>query len=57
MLAVPYWLIGHGIDKIVDNNFCEFDKVRQEFMIIFEEEEVNMVLKQKLVLASIMYKG
>jgi hypothetical protein len=45
------------MDKIVDDNLREFDEVRQEFMKIFEEEEVNMVSKQKPVLASIIYKG
>ena len=42
MLAVPYWLAGHGIDEIVDNNLYEFDLIRQEFMKIFEAEEVSM---------------
>jgi hypothetical protein len=57
MLAVPYWLTGHGIDEIVNDNLREFDEVRQESMKIFKEEEVNMVSKQKPVLASIRYKG
>jgi hypothetical protein len=55
MLTVPYWLTGHGIDEIVDDNLREFDEVRQEFMKIFEEEEVNMASKP--VLASIMHEG
>jgi len=57
MLAVPYWLTGHGIDEIVDDNLHEFDKIRQEFMKIFEAEEANMASKEKPVLASIMYKS
>ena len=57
MLAGPYWLTGHGIDEIVKDNLREFDKVRQEFMRIFEEEEVHMALKQTPVLASIIRKG
>ena len=56
MLAVPYWLTGHGIDKIVNDNLREFDEVRQEFMKIFKEEEVNIASKQRPMLASIMYK-
>jgi hypothetical protein len=56
MLAVPYWLTGHGIDEIVDDNLCEFNEARQEFMKIFEEEEVNMASKHMPVLASIMYE-
>lgn len=57
MLAVPYWLMGHGIDEIVGDNLREFDDIRQEFMKIFEEEEVNIASKQMPVLASIMYEG
>jgi hypothetical protein len=57
MLAVPYWLTGLGIDEIVEDDLFEFDKVRQEFMNIFEEEEVNMASKHKPPLASIMYEG
>jgi hypothetical protein len=57
MLAVPYWLTGRGIDEIVEDDLCEFDKVRQEFMKIFEEEEVNMASKHKPALASIIYEG
>lgn len=57
VLAVPYWLTGHGIDEIVGDDLCEFDKVRQEFMNIFQEEEVYMALKHKPALASIMHEG
>ena len=38
-LAVPYWLTGYGIDEIEEERFDEFNKVRQEFMHILEEEE------------------
>ena len=57
MLAVPYWLTGHGIDEIVGDNLHEFDEARQQFMKIFEAEEVNIASKQKPTLASIMYEG
>jgi hypothetical protein len=57
MLAVPYWLTGHGIDEIVDDNLREFNEVRQEFMELFEKEEVNMASTQKPVLSSIMYES
>jgi hypothetical protein len=57
VLAVPYWLTGHGIDEIVEDNLRKFDEARQEFMKIFEDEEVNMAPKQKPVLASIIYEG
>ncbi|KFY68789.1 hypothetical protein V498_10566 [Pseudogymnoascus sp. VKM F-4517 (FW-2822)] len=54
MLAVPYWLTGHGIDEIVDDNLHEFDVIRQEFMKNFEAEEASM---QNPTLASTMHKG
>ncbi|OBT83687.1 hypothetical protein VE02_07576 [Pseudogymnoascus sp. 03VT05] len=58
MLAVPYWLTGHGIDEIVGDNLHEFDVSRQEFMGIFEAEEINMASKQQPpVLASTMHEG
>ncbi|OBT57788.1 hypothetical protein VE04_01636 [Pseudogymnoascus sp. 24MN13] len=58
MLAVPYWLTGHGIGEIVGDNLNEFDVIQQEFMRIFEAEEVNMASKQHPpVLASIMHEG
>lgn len=57
MLDVPYWLTDRGIDEIVDDDLCEFDEVRQEFIEIIEEE-VNMALKKhKPTLASIMRKS
>ncbi|KAG5922924.1 hypothetical protein E4U42_005146 [Claviceps africana] len=39
MLDVPYWLTGCAIDQIKGDNFGPFDRVRQEFMEIFKEEE------------------
>jgi hypothetical protein len=39
MLAAPYWLTGRGIDQLNGEHFNEFDKVREEFMQIFVEEE------------------
>jgi len=57
MLAIPYWLTGHGIDEIVNDNLHEFDEVRQEFMKVFGEEEVKMAPKQKPLLSSIMSEG
>lgn len=39
MLSAPYWLTGRGIDQITDEHLIEFDKVRREFIDIFEQEE------------------
>lgn len=39
MLEVPYWLTGHAIDQIKGENLDQFDRVRQEFMCVFKEEE------------------
>ena len=41
MLSVPYWLTGHGIDEIVDDNLHEFEEVRREFMKIFREKRLT----------------
>jgi hypothetical protein len=42
MLSVPYWLTGCAIDDITEENLREFEFVHQEFLDIFEEEEVKM---------------
>ncbi|PNY25379.1 Aminoglycoside phosphotransferase [Tolypocladium capitatum] len=42
MLAVPYWLTGRGIDQITEEQLDDFDKVRQDFMRILQEEEQAM---------------
>ncbi|KAH9211699.1 hypothetical protein DL95DRAFT_426991 [Leptodontidium sp. 2 PMI_412] len=49
----PFYLY---INEIMGDNLYKFDEVRQEFMKIFEAEEVNLASKQKPTLASIMYK-
>jgi len=55
MLTVPYWLTGRGIDQIKDEYLDEFDKVRKEFMYIFEEEEQKMAGKEHdILLARVM---
>ena len=42
MLEVPYWLTGCAIDQIKGEKYDQFDKIRREFMNIFEEEEQAM---------------
>ncbi|UNI25035.1 hypothetical protein JDV02_010744 [Purpureocillium takamizusanense] len=39
MHCVPYWLTGCAIDGLIDEHSDEFDKVREEFMLIFGQEE------------------
>ncbi|KAL2023407.1 hypothetical protein VTK56DRAFT_2764 [Thermocarpiscus australiensis] len=39
MLNVPYWLTGCSIDEIQGDRYDEFDKIRREFMQVFQEEE------------------
>jgi len=39
MLGAPYWLTGLGIDEIHDEALETYDKLRQEYMHIFREEE------------------
>ena len=38
-LSVPYWLTGKRTDQLRDEDLAEYDKVRCEFMRVFEEEE------------------
>jgi hypothetical protein len=38
-LAVPYWLSEKAVDEIAGEHFDEFNKVREDFMHIFEAEE------------------
>ncbi|KAH8723918.1 hypothetical protein GQ44DRAFT_740665 [Phaeosphaeriaceae sp. PMI808] len=38
-LSVPYWLTGRGVDQIRGEHLDEFNRVREEFMGIFEDEE------------------
>lgn len=47
MLAVPYWVTGRGIDQIRGEHLDEFNKVRQQFMDIFREEETLMSTEDK----------
>jgi hypothetical protein len=54
MLSVPYWLTGCDIDEITKESLFEFDIVHQEFMGIFEEEEVKMMPTDPPTLTSIM---
>lgn len=53
MLTVPHWLTGNGIDEIREERLDEFNKVREEFMSIFEAEERKTVLGHGLSLADI----
>lgn len=39
MLDVPYRLTGRGIDQITGEHLVEFEKMRREFMHVFEQEE------------------
>jgi hypothetical protein len=57
MLRVPYWLTGCAIDEITEENLREFEKVHQEFMNIFEEEEVKMTPTNPPALTSIIHDG
>ncbi|SPJ78505.1 uncharacterized protein FTOL_06894 [Fusarium torulosum] len=42
MLAVPYWVTNRKIDEVAaGEHFEEFNRVRQQFMHMFEEEEAK----------------
>ena len=47
ILAVLYWVTGRGINQIQGEHLNEFNKVRQQFMDIFREEETLMLTEDK----------
>lgn len=53
MLAFPYRLTEYAIDEIQDH-FQDFNNIRQEFMLQFEEEERKQPLKHNHSLVTIM---
>jgi hypothetical protein len=57
MLSVPYWLTGCAIDGITNEKLREFEIVHQEFMKIFEEEEVKIMPTNPLAITPIMHNG
>jgi hypothetical protein len=57
MLSVPYWLTGCAIDGITNEKLREFEIVHQEFMKIFEEEEVKMMPTNPPAITPIMHDG
>ena len=54
MLRVPYWLTGCSIDEIQDERYDEFDKIRQEFMHVFQEEERGMRVEHGIAISKVM---
>lgn len=62
MLAVPYWLTGLCLNELVGENLHEFNQVEQDFMKIFEEEEVKIAAMPShdtsgCVLSSVMHRS
>ncbi len=55
-MAVPYWLTGRAIDGIRKEYLAEFDKAREEFMGIFEEEERKVAAEHGLSLTQKMHE-
>ena len=39
MLQPPYWLTGRGVDQLTEYHLNEFNKMREEFMSVFQAEE------------------
>jgi hypothetical protein len=54
MLDVPYWLTGCSVDGIQDECYDEFDRIRQEFMHVFEEEERNTRMEHGIAISKVM---
>ena len=57
MLSVPYWLTGYAINRITNEKLLEFEIVHWEFIDIFEEEEVKIILTNPPVITRIMHDG
>lgn len=53
-LYVPYWVTGQAIDGIENEKLAEFEKVRDEFMDILEEEEQAATAEHSLSLTQVM---
>ena len=53
-LAAPYWLTSRSIDEPEDEHPVEFDKIREEFMAAFEQEEQKPLESHALHLSRIM---
>jgi hypothetical protein len=49
-LEVPYWLTECSIDGLQGERYDEFDKIRREFMQVFQEEERAMAAKHGLTI-------
>jgi hypothetical protein len=54
MLAVLYWLTGRAVDQIKGEHLNEFDKVRKEFVHIFEEEQKLIGKEHNVSLTKVM---
>jgi hypothetical protein len=54
MLNVPYWLTGFSIDEIQDERYHEFDKIQQEFMVVFQEHERQTRAEHRFSLSKVM---
>lgn len=58
MRGAPYWLTGQGVDEITGEKLEAYDRVREEYMRIFEEEEKKFPGVQfGLSLAELMQSG
>src|SRR5438045_9067060 len=57
MLSVLYWLMGCSINGITNEKLHEFEIVHQEFMNIFEEEEVKIMPMNLPAITPIMQDG
>lgn len=54
MLSVPYWLTGCSIDQIDGERYDEYDKIRQEFMHVFREQERMASTQHAIVISDAM---
>jgi hypothetical protein len=56
MLSVPYWLTGCAIDHLKGKDLDEFEKIHEEFMLQFEDQEHSIGAEHDFSLSTIMRK-
>lgn len=54
MLSVPYWLRDYSIDSIICERYAAFDKARQVFLEIMDEENRSIRMEHDIQITSTM---
>ncbi|KAF2155016.1 hypothetical protein K461DRAFT_276196 [Myriangium duriaei CBS 260.36] len=54
MLSVPLWLHNCTIDRITGDNYLAFDKIRQDFLTLMDNEAEHIQAKHDIAIVDIM---